>query len=708
MDAGLAWTIVGSVAGVAAVGTGVVFGILQLRQGREGTAVPASDAPAPPAEPAALQPAGQLSGSADSQLATVAVGEIPREPPGVQPRADLLAALDAPGGGSRVSVVYALTGMRGVGKTHLAAAYARARLAEGWRLVAWVNAEDLNGVLAGLADIAAGLDLGAGMDAQAAGRAVRHWLEVDGDRCLVVFDNVTDPQPLLPFLPVTGSAKVIITSNQLPVADLGAAVPVDVFSEDEALAFLAERTGLADAAGAQAVAGELGYLPLALAQAGAVIAGQRLDYATYLQRLRSMPVAHLLPPLAASQYPSGAAAAILLSLDSVQAGDQAGTCRSVMGLMAVLSPAGVPRTLLRAAASQGLPAENGPPVQLTQDALDRVLARLSGASLLTFSVDGTSLSAHRLVMRVIRDQLAEKGTLTTACQTAAQLLDTQTQALGRTWAEDRAAVRNLVEQITALYESMAQCPDQGELPRRMLRLRLRCTVFLNNLGDSAQQSILIGEPVLADSERILGPDHPDTLASRGNLANAYLIADRIDEAIILDEQNLADAERVLGPDHRNTLSTRDNLAAAYRLAGRIDEAIPMFERNLTDRERVLGPDHPETLRSRNNLANAYQAAGRIDEAIPMFERNLTDRERVLGPDHPETLRSRNNLANAYQAAGRIDEAIPMFERNLTDSERVLGPDHPDTLRSRNNLANAYRAAGRTDEARSLNSRPSDP
>jgi hypothetical protein len=155
-----------------------------------------------------LSQARRVSGS--GQAPPVVVGDIPQEPAGFQPRADLLAELDAPPPGrGRVRVVRAVTGMRGVGKTQLAAAYARARIDDRWRLVAWVNAADTAAVLGGLAEVAAalGLDEGTG-DAAQAGRAVRRRLEADGERCLLVFDNAADPADLLPFLPAAGAAQV--------------------------------------------------------------------------------------------------------------------------------------------------------------------------------------------------------------------------------------------------------------------------------------------------------------------------------------------------------------------------------------------------------------------------------------------------------------------------------------------------------------------
>ena len=494
---------------------------------------------------------------------------------------------------------------------------------------------------------------------------------------------------------------MITTSNQQAVANLGTGVPVDVFTEAEALTFLAARTGQADATGAVELAAEVGRLPLALAQAAAVIAAQHLSYATYLERLRRLPVVDLLVAEEAGQYPRGVAAAVLLSLDHVRAGADGEACTAVMDLLAVLSAAGVSRSLVHAAAGQGLPGRGGPLAALAPEAADRVLARLAGTSLLTFSLDGSAVTAHRLVMRVIRENLAADNTLTAICESAARLLDGLAESRWNNWHEDRAATRDLVEQIMALDESAARCPPGGDLDQLMLRVQGWAAGLLNFLGDSAAQAIVIGERLAAARERDLGPDHLDTLVSRNNLAIAYRAAGRFDEAITLDEQTLAARGRVLGPDHPDTLTSRNNLALGYRDAGRFDEAITLDEQVLAARGRVLGPDHPDTLTSRSNLALGYRDAGRFDEAITLDEQTLAARGRVLGPDHPDTLATRNNLALGYRDAGRFDEAITLDEQTLAARGRVLGPDHPDTLATRNNLALGYRAAGRLDEAITL-------
>ena len=217
----------------------------------------------------------------------VVVGDIPASRLGLQPRPALLARLNRASQGTPV----VLTGARGAGKTQLAATYARAKLADNWRLIAWVNARNSETLRAGLTAVAdaAGLLVGGSRPGPAdAGQAVRDWLEADGSFRLLVFDDVEDPGLLRPFVPAAGEARVLITAAREPMAELGTSVPVDVFSAEEALALLDGRTGLADEDGALAVAVQLGYLPLALDQAAGMIAKQHVGYAAYLAKLRAL------------------------------------------------------------------------------------------------------------------------------------------------------------------------------------------------------------------------------------------------------------------------------------------------------------------------------------------------------------------------------------------------------------------------------------
>jgi tetratricopeptide (TPR) repeat protein len=543
---------------------------------------------------------------ADDQLV---VGDIPAQRAGLQPRPALLRQLNRASQGPQATV---LTGTWGAGKSQLAAAYARARLAGGWRLVAWVDARDSESLLAGMAAVvdATGLpDGGSGRGRADAGQAVRSWLEADGSRCLLVFDDAEDPAVLRPFVPAAGAARVLITAACEPVAELGTSVPVDVFSAEEALAFLAGRTGLADEAAAAAVAAELGHLPLALDQAAAVIAGQHLEYAAYLAKLRARSAEGSLEQ---QPSPPGAAEAVLVSLEAARAADPLGVCTGVMEIMAMLSPAEVRRDLLRVAGHAGTLLGGGR--RVAAPIVDQALELLNKRSLLGFSLDDQTVIMHRLVAWVIRDELARRERLTTACRAAAAVLEARAEVVAIS--RDRRAIRELREQVTALRETAGQADEQ--LVRVLVRLRLHALSYLIDLGDSMPQAIAFGEPLIADLERVLGPDHPDTVSARNSLASAYHAAGRTIDAIPLLQRTLAARERMLGVDHPSTLASRNNLASAYRTAGRADEAIPLFEQNVVACERLLGADHPKTLASRRNLERARQesAQARIADRSP--------------------------------------------------------------------------------------------
>jgi hypothetical protein len=66
----------------------------------------------------------------------------------------------------------------------------------------------------------------------------------------------------------------------------------------------------------------------------------------------------------------------------------------------------------------------------------------------------------------------------------------------------------------------------------------------------------------------------------------------------------------LGPEHPDTLTTRNNLADSTGAAGDAAGARDQFAALLPIRERVLGPEHPDTLTTRANLAYWTGQSGR--------------------------------------------------------------------------------------------------
>jgi hypothetical protein len=73
---------------------------------------------------------------------------------------------------------------------------------------------------------------------------------------------------------------------------------------------------------------------------------------------------------------------------------------------------------------------------------------------------------------------------------------------------------------------------------------------------------------------------------------------------------LTECERTLGPEYPDTLATRLNLATALSREGKDAEAETEFRAALKLEEKVLGPEHPSNLGTCFNLALCLRSQGR--------------------------------------------------------------------------------------------------
>ncbi|MDR1264890.1 MAG: serine protease [Propionibacteriaceae bacterium] len=193
-----------------------------------------------------------------------------------------------------------LWGLKGAGKSQIAAALVRQCENEGWSEVLWVNAEDRTSLLSDLKHIAMIIDQGNNdlEPEKAAAWLISHWNSNQSRRRLIVFDDLTNLDDLTGHIPEPAAATVIITiaehsaapdENQIPL------IEVEPFTESEARNYLGNRTNLGDLEGANQVAERLSRLPLALSKAADVINlrneyDPNYGYSEYLDDLAAQPM----------------------------------------------------------------------------------------------------------------------------------------------------------------------------------------------------------------------------------------------------------------------------------------------------------------------------------------------------------------------------------------------------------------------------------
>ena len=604
----------------------------------------------------------------------------------------------------RVAIT-ALHGLRGVGKTTLAAAYAERHRGD-YRATWWIRAQTADGMRADL--VALGVRLGwvaSDEKEEPALATVMERLRHEGEGVLLIYDNAIDADALKPYLPRGGTTRVLVTSNAHAWRGVAAPVEIKLWPAAIGADYLVARTGReSEREAALALSRALGGLPLAHEQAAAYCERLDMALAEYHKRFDATPAKFLDDARhAPAEYHDGLTVARTFALAIDEAAKLHAAAEPLIVHCALLAPEPIPLFLF----SEGREKLGEPLASaLAGDGLDEAVAALRVFALVdreaipderdpTITTDCIRL--HRLVRQVAAARCAgepREAALWALIAAVAAVYPRNIWRDPHTWPR----VRRL-DTLALPLVGDGVVPPAAETRARLLLDAL--AAYRHNVLAAYAQARPLYERALAISEKVHGPEHPETAASLGNLALLIKAQGDLAGSRPLYERALAIREKAHGPEHPETVPSLSNLAVLLEEQGDFAGSRTLKARALAIREKVLGPEHPDTARSLNHLAVLLEAEGDLAEARPLYERALAIREKMLGPEHPDTATSLGNLALLMKAQGELAGAQPLFERALAISEKVLGSEHPSTAASLNNFAVLLQAQGDLAAARPL-------
>ena len=477
-------------------------------------------------------------------------------------REPLLARLAV--GEGAVAITQAIAGMGGMGKTQLALAYAHQRRDQ-FDLIAWLNGSEaavLDGELRRLGVL---LRLPLPLNDALAGRQmVLSWLNGTDKRWLLVYDNVDSlsAAELRPFLPTAAShsgCQLLLTSRSPHWGGVAQVVDVNVFTPQEAVAFLRQRLG-GDAPGLAELAAELGYLPLALAQAAAHMETRGMEAAAYRRLFQTRRQALWKLEEAPDDYHATVATTWNIGFEQVQGVPGAA---DLLALCSFLAGDGIPLPLLLPSFARVEQLKESP--LRDELGLAEAVGALRRYALLEGNADRVQM--HRLLQTVYRDQMGSEA--------------------------EAAWLATAMGLLRAAWPFRSNDMASWEASRELLPQRLAVVEAANAAENESETAAVLNS-------------HTDFYISYfGDLATARPYSERA----------LSIREKVLGSEPHNeaalqaTALSLNNLGGLLQAMGNLAEARPYYERALGIYEKALGPEHPDTALSLNNLGSLLQAMG---------------------------------------------------------------------------------------------------
>ena len=523
------------------------------------------------------------------------------------------------------------------------------------------------------------------------GRVQRAWQE--STPRLLIFDNCEEEGLLEKWMPVTGGCRVLVTSRRtewMP-AFITKTILLNTLPRTNSIAILQKTTERLTNEQADAIAAEVGDLPLALYLAGGFLRQyQMVNVADYCRQLRQKSILQhpslqgrglTFSPTGHDLHISRTLALSLEYLDPHNEIDQ--TAKKILRRAAYFAPAEpIPTKLLGQTVFQD--HDDIMTILLIEDGFTRlrqigvllrekentvILHPLLAEFTINFLVDGsqTQQDVETTIIQQLTDHFESNKITQTLPFPSVHL------------------------QFMAISAKSRQDANSG-------KLLMFLGAHLRNLDEYERADHYL-QHAITTQQQVLGDNHPDHADSLTKLGISYYRQGKVKLAKTALEQSLTIRKNVFGWHHSETAKSLTHLGLVITRLRDYETASHYLEQALTIQEKVLPRLHLDTALTFNGLSTVNRALKKNELAQQYGEKALSIRKQVLGnKPHLDIAQSYNSLGILYINMKEREKAIHALLASLKICEKLLGEKHYQIAVVCQNLGTVYRGIGQYNES----------